>query len=498
VTREDRPVRIRPRRLPAVLTALAVLVGVAACTSGASHHAAVRHDKRPNIIFVLTDDLSTDLVRYMPHVQALAQAGASFANYFVVDSLCCPSRASIFTGEYPHNTKVLTNGPRDGGYHAFDVAGDPAHSYGLVLHNAGYRTGFLGKYLNGYVPEDDVPAKGWDVWDVAGSDGYGEFHYKLNQNGVVHQYGSSAGDYLTDVLSGKAVKFVDSSERTGKPFALEVATFAPHQPATPAPRDLGSYPALHAPRGPAFDRAPTSPPAWLARYPHFTPKEIGQIDDLYRRRVEAVQAVDRMVGTLEQLLYERHLLKNTYFVFSSDNGFHMGQYQLMPGKQTAFDTDIRVPLIVAGPGIQPGRVIPDLASSVDLAPTFDELGAATPSYAPDGESLVGLLHGQPAPPDWQRAVLIEHHGPTTNRSDPDLPLPWSANPPSYEAMRTLSFLYVEYVTGEREYYDLRNDPLELHNTAADLSPAKQAALHRALESMSTCAGAQCREAAGAA
>jgi arylsulfatase A-like enzyme len=204
---------------------------------------------RPNIVFVLTDDLSTDLVRYMPHVQALAQAGTSFRNYFVVDSLCCPSRASILTGQYPHNTQVFYNtGPR-GGWAQFNKVGDNRKVFGLSLQATGYRTGFLGKYLNHYPPKA-APPPGWNEWDVTGSEGYNEFDYHLNENGHVHWYGHAPRDYLTDVLSNKATQFIDSASAAGQAFALEVATYAPHRPATPAPADRGSFATLHAPRGP--------------------------------------------------------------------------------------------------------------------------------------------------------------------------------------------------------------------------------------------------------
>lgn len=486
------------RLIRAALAALLVLAGVAACTSGRSQNRLLHADHRPNIVYVLTDDLSTDLVRYMPHVQALAEAGATFSNFYVVDSLCCPSRASIFTGQYPHNTHVFRNSGANGGYQGFDKFGNASHTFGVTLHKAGYRTAFLGKYLNLYDPLNDQPAKGWDEWDVTGTEGYSEYKYHLNENGLVHAYGSSTGDYLTDVLSKRAVQFVDKSVHSGQPFAMEVASFAPHQPAVPARQDLHSFDALHAPRGTDFNRAPTAAPSWLAHLPSLTAKDDLRIDDLYRKRVESVQAVDRMIGNLEQALLAKGELRNTYFVFSSDNGFHMGQYRLLPGKQTAFDTDIRVPLVVTGPGIEAGRTITDLASSIDLAPTFEAIAGARPSYVQDGSSLLGLLHGQPAPASWPRAVLVEHRGPNYQPNDPDRQVSRSANPPSYEAMRTGDALYVEYATGEREYYDLTRDPLELNNLAGRLPPATLAQLHRTLLTLEHCAGATCRQAAAAA
>jgi N-acetylglucosamine-6-sulfatase len=490
---------LRTRRASALLAVLTA--GLAACTSiagpGSSPTQAAPStvDPRPNIVFVLTDDLSTNLVPYLPHVRALARGGASFRNYFVVDSLCCPSRSAIFTGLFPHDDGVFTNTGPDGGYEAYNRFGNQDKSFAVALQSAGYRTGFMGKYLNGYQP-DDPPAPGWDTWDVAGGSGYAEYDYRLNENGSTRYFGTQPKDYLTDVLARKASTFITESRASGKAFALEIATFAPHHPWVPAPSDIDTFPTLRAPRGPAFDRRSSNAPAWLAGRPPLSERAIRIIDAGFRRRVESVQAVDRMIGRIEQVLAAQHELDNTYFVFSSDNGFHMGEHRLLPGKQTAFDTDIRVPLVIAGPHLPAGRTISSLASSVDLAPTFLQIAGVQPTDAPDGVSLLGLLRGEPAPAHWQRAVLIEHHGPLTAPSDPDLQ-PWVAGwPPSYEAMRSATSLYVEYRTGEREYYDLVDDPNELHNLAGTLSRHQLARLNERLRGLVACHGAMaCQRAA---
>ncbi len=448
--------------------------------------------KRPNIIFILTDDLSWNLVPYMPHVLAMERAGENFSNYFVTDSLCCPSRASIFTGRFPHNTHVTSNSPPYGGFQVFHERGEELETFATALQGVGYRTGMMGKYLNGYqptggegVPASFVPA-GWNEWDVAG-DGYPELGYTLNHDGTPVAYGSEPKDYLTEVLAQKGVAFIDHSAALGRPFMLEIATFAPHSPFVPAPRDENDFPGLTAPRDPAFDAANTDAPAWLSHFTALGPEEIEQIDEQFRKRAQAVQAVDRMIGEIEATLRARGLARNTYLVFSSDNGLHMGQHRLMPGKQTAFDTDIRVPLIIVGPGVPAGRTVSALAENIDLCPTFERLGGAPVGVAVDGHSLAGLLHGQPAVA-WRREVLIEHHGPVLDAGDPDLPTRGAGNPPSYEALRTPTSLFVEYDTGELEYYDLRTDPFELNNIAVDLSPAHLRRLRRALKAIEHCHG----------
>ena len=448
---------------------------------------------RPNIVFVLTDDLAWNLVRYLPHVVQMQRQGVTFANYFVTDSLCCPSRASIFTGRFPHDTRVFDNSPPEGGYSVFHERGEEAQTFAVALRRAGYRTALMGKYLNGYQPRAHegqgrpyVPP-GWSEWDVAGN-GYPEYGYRMNSNGRVRAYGYRRADYLTDVLARKGLSFIDRSAARRRPFMLELATFAPHAPFTPAPRDAGAFPGLQAPRTPAFDVVGSNEPAWLSSFAPLGAGQVSSIDRKFRRRAQAVQAVDRMIGQIESRLVADGVARNTYIVFSSDNGLHMGEHRLLPGKLTAFDTDIKVPLIVTGPGVPASRSVSQMTENVDLCPSFEQLAGARVPAIVDGRSLVSLMHGLPAP-GWRRAVLVEHHGRVLDRGDPDLPTAGSGNPPSYEAIRTPRSLYVEYVTGEREYYDLRRDPFELSNVAARLPPSRTRQLHRALLSIAHCHGA---------
>ena len=449
----------------------------------------------PNIVFVLTDDLSMDLVRFMPQVQALQARGISFDNYFVSDSLCCPSRSSIFTGNFPHDTGVFTNAGPDGGIGAFYSHDDELSSFNVGLHNAGYRTAMMGKYLNGYlqgpnrspVPSTYVPP-GWDQWDVPGF-AYSEFNYTLNEDGRLHHFGHRPADYLTDVLARKGVQFVNGSASAGRPFFLELATFAPHTPYTPAPRDADDFPGLQAPRPPNFNVLPTHAPSWLADHPPLGPGRIALINRAFRRRVQSVQAVDVMLGKIERALAARGQLNNTYIVFSSDNGLHTGEYRLNPGKLTAFDTDIHVPLVVAGPGVPAGASTNAMAENIDLAKTFEQIGGT--SMPSDGHSLLGVMGGGVGgvPFSWRNAILVEHHGPDLDNggdTDPDSQDHLSGNPPSYEAMRTPDFLYVEYHDDEREFYDLRSDPYELHNIVSSLSAGQLTQLHDELSGLENC------------
>ncbi len=452
------------------------------------HAKPARH---PNIVFILTDDLSWNLVQYMPNVRAMERDGMTFQNYFVTDSLCCPSRASIFTGRYPHNHGVLTNTAPYGGFSAFR-RGAQSSTFATGIKASGYRTALMGKYLNGYQPEDRIPP-GWSDWQVTDG-GYKGFNYNLSANGWLAHFGRARRAYMTDVLRRRGKAFISHAARAKTPFMLEISTFAPHRPSTPAPRDSHDFPGLQAPRDAQFDVEPQNAPAWLRDRAPLRDDEKLALDTEFRKRAQSVQAVDELVGQVRRLLKQRHLLRNTYIVFSSDNGYHMGERRLLAGKMTAYDSDVRVPLIVVGPGITPGSTTTQLAENIDLAPTFMHIAGVTPSANVDGEGLLPLLHGS-TPFDWRDEVLIEHHHPPTANGDPDHQAVTSGDPPSYEALRSAHMLYVEYDTGDREWYDLDSDPDEMDNLYDRLDQPSRDELHARLTALEGCAGASCRAAA---
>jgi arylsulfatase A-like enzyme len=449
----------------------------------------------PNIVFVLTDDLSWNLVKYMPNVLKLQRDGMTFTNYTVTDSLCCPSRASILTGDFPHNTHVVSNNPPNGGYYQFMLHHEQKSTYATSLAGAGYATGFMGKYLNGYDPQPTgslsqvvagapVPP-GWSTWNGVGN-GYSEYNYGMADGHNVVRYGHKPSDYLTRVDEDRGAKFIRKSVRAHTPFFLEIATFAPHKPYTPAHEDLHKFPRVQAPRTPAFGHKPVPAPAWLVNHLALSAGDVRFEDKIFRQRVRSVQSVDRLIGHLREQLQKDGQAGNTEFVFSSDNGFHLGEYTLRQGKETAFDTDVRVPLIVAGPGIAPGSTNTHVVENVDLRPTFDALaGAPTPANV-DGHSLVPLLHGENPP--WRNLALVEHVKPVSSTADPDAQFGLDGNPPSYTAIRSASWIYVKYVTGDREYYNIATDPYELHNLGPGLPPARVATLDKMLTQLATCRG----------
>ncbi|HEX4019028.1 MAG TPA: sulfatase [Frankiaceae bacterium] len=491
----------------AILTLGLVALLLAACSSGSTPSSApsvspaAAGPGHPNIVFILTDDLSWNLItpQIAPHITALEKQGETFNHYFVADSLCCPSRSTIFTGLFPHDTKVTTNMAPDGGYAKFQTEGLDHKTFAVALHSAGYATSMMGKYLNGYGDPLNkrtapVPA-GWTDWHVSNNSGYGELNYFLNDNGVFHK-NTGPQNYGVDVLNRDTQSFIQRSAH--QPFAIEVATFAPHQPFTPAPRNANDFPGLTEPRDPSFNTPNVNPPAWLANRKEIGPKQQANLDSIYRKRAQSVESVDKLLADTEATLAAAHLTKSTYIVFSSDNGYHLGQHRLNRGKQTAFDTDIHVPLIVAGPGVPKGRVVSQVAQNDDLYPTFVQLAGATPAAPIDGHSLVPLLHPATTTPAWRTVALVEHHGDNNNHADPDFENGGS-NPTSYEAIRVsakhlkgfsgpVEAVYVEYADSqhELEYYDINKDPYEIDNIADTLTGAQRSELHSILDALQNC------------
>jgi arylsulfatase A-like enzyme len=484
-----------------VLAPPAIVVLLASVWAGSGSRAGdtpERHVRplRPNVVFVLADDLSWDLVRFMPEVRRMQRDGTTFTRYFVADSLCCSSRATILTGQFPHNTGVQGNGGPNGGYRAFLRKGAWHRGIGLGLHAAGYRTGLLGKYLNHYHPKRDRVPAGWDTWAVGGW-GYPGFGYTLNEDGRSVHYGHAEADYLTDVLRRHAVDFIDRSGRSRQPFFLEVAPFMPHSPYVPAPRHRALFAGLALPRHAGFDAQTTHAPSWLSRRPRLTPAQIAMLTRVFRRRARAVQAIDELIGAVRAAVRREGLDRDTYIVFSSDNGLHLGEHRLLAGKTTAFESDIRVPLVVVGPGVRAGRRMRAITGNVDLAPTFLAIaGARRQARSRDGRSLLRLLHGR-RHPGWRRAMLIEHQFLHPNAGDPDAQAWAEGTAPTYRALRMAHSTYVEYADGGREYYDMRSDPGQVHNRAARLGAARVRRLHLALRRYERCVGMRSCAQAGA-
>ena len=399
--------------------------------------------QRPNMVLILMDDFSTELLRTMPQALRMKQEGAFYRNAFVVDSLCCPSRSALLTGQMPHQTGVLTNTPQDrahpiGGYDAFVAHGNQKRTFNLALQRSGYATGFVGKFLNMYDadrvdgrlrPPPKVP--GWTVWNAILGGGYSEWGFRstwLDRDGNVRladhpkpPAGASNArkddSYATRVAGDIAVRFLDAHRDAARPFFLEISTYGPHAAIKPAYRGDPAFPPAFRDRktatspgncgavacsrltlrdlkgydDPRGDNRPTyllkggatrTAPAWRTNPVSLTAREALE---RYRSRARMVQSIDRLIAQVR-----RHVDPDTYIVLTSDNGFHLGQHQLNGGKGTPYDSDTRVPLVVIGPGVVPGAR-DQFVSNIDLAPTFEGLaGLPRPSYV-SGRSFAPSL-----------------------------------------------------------------------------------------------------------
>jgi arylsulfatase A-like enzyme len=460
---------------------------------------------RPNVVFVLADDLDYASAQQMPEIGTLlAEEGLSFEEAFVSHPVCCPSRATILTGLYDHNHDVLSNNYPSGGFQKFVDEGHEENSIAVGLQEGGYRTGFFGKYLNGYPAGDPTHTPpGWDEW-YGKLDGQKLYDYSINENGEEVSYGSEEGDFYTDVLSGQATHFVGRSAPEDQPFFAYVAPTAPHGPATPAERHEGAFADEEVPHPPSYDEEDVSDkPSPIRDAERISEEDASNIDDYYRQRLEAMLAVDEMVGSLVDELEAAGELDNTYIFFTSDNGWFGGEHRIRSGKNRTYEESARVPLFVRGPGVAAGTTTEKLTLNTDFAPTFAQLAGV--SFPADGRSLTPLLRGEESSSPWRLSVLLEKL-PQEDSSEEEkgkakakagaggVPKAGADGQAAFEAVRTQTHKYVEYDNGDVELYDLESDPYELESVHESVDPALVEDLKAKLEALKGCSEEGCKEA----
>ena len=430
--------------------------------------------ERPNFVVVMTDDLDERSMEQLGGIKTLMGSnGVTFENSFVTYALCCPSRASFFRGQYPHNHGITSDDATEGAP-KFRQLGRDQSTIATWLNDAGYRTKYLGKYLNGY--SGSYVPYGWDEWSAFVNCACDNVVYEGGQN--VKLAGNS-----TDVFANKASDFIRRSHATPDPFFVMVGTRAPHRPPEVADRHLGSFSSAQLPKPPNFDEADVSDkPAWVRSYPRLTQAKIDAEQSLYRQRLRSMLPVEDLLREVIATLEQTGELGNTYIIFTSDNGFHQGQHRLVAGdKKTPYEEDIGVPLMVRGPGVPAGAVRQQLVINNDLAPTIAELaGASTPAFV-DGSSFAPLLGSSP-PSSWRTAFLEEGWRPQ------------SPPVPTNKGVRTQGHMYVEYETGERELYDLSADPYQLQSKPRAGNEQLYSTLESRLNALGACSGEGCRSA----
>ena len=454
-----------------------------------------RAQVQPNIVLILTDDLNRKTMdirpRVMPNTIALiAEAGVTFDNAITPVPVCGPARVTVLTGRYPHNHGVLRNNvAADGGFPAFNAKGGEQSTIATWLEGAGYQTGFVGKYLNGYpdgVVNTYVPP-GWTYW-AAYDPGNLNGNYILNENGVRVAYnGATDAGYFTDVLARKSLEFIDSAAQNSRPFFLMFSTNAPHGPALPASRHATLFSDRFAPRTLSFNEADLSDKPTFLRVPPMDGRTIRFIDSYFRNALRSLQAVDEALLGIYRRIEALGQLDRTYFVFTSDNGLHLGQHALAQGKETSYEEDIGVPLLISGPNIPRNRAVEHLVSLADLAPTIaDWAGVPWPAEQVDGRSLLPVLQDTPTT-EWRKnlpiAIWDNFLGDAPNRTLQD-----------FVGIRSVRFSYARYPKrpGERSLYNMVRDPAQLENLAGSVSQEFLDRLDLRTTLLATCAGPSCR------
>ena len=565
---------------------LALLLGLVIATSdearAAKAKASEAEGQKPSFVVIQTDDQTMEELYQgvrmangveefaMPTVlQQLGEKGITFSRYYTPYSLCAPSRVSLLTGRYAHNDHVQGNVPPNGGWTGFQSRLAYSHNLATWLQGAGYRTIHIGKILNGYgdppySPGTEVPP-GWSSWHtILNSDTDHYFYgYLMNNNGVVEgPYGNSGswetreyGEiddpgcptapangkpcfYETDKFNQLAAEELAATPAE-QPFYMQVDYTAPHgdfrKPAGPqaATRDMGRFSSAPLPAGRAegFNEGNVNDkPRFIREAAYLNATEIHTYRVYYQHCLEALVSVDEGVKEILDELGGLHRLRNTYVIFTSDNGFFFGQHRLVGGKFLAYEPSTHLPLIIRGPGIKPHTASGQLVNTVDIAPTILELAGVSPDKSVDGVSLVPYMK-EPSLRS-RRPLLFESFVQTddveqngqasaenpsaTERTDagratgklgvkgasarastaknPAATASEVAPPKNYYGIRLGPYKYIEWPDGEKELYDINKDPYELNNIVRDPNyfPIR-AFLHKELERLETCSGRTCQE-----
>jgi N-acetylglucosamine-6-sulfatase len=459
------------RALPLVALAAAVAL-VLSCGPKAEEAAA---QTRPNLVFIMTDDQPKGLNGAMPNVMnRIAGEGMSFPNAYVTESLCCPSRASMLRGEYPHNTGVEANGGPNGGVETFRALGEDQNTVATQLRASGYTTALVGKYINGYDASYTPP--GWDYF-------YGRADpslpgQKVRENDHVIDYTGQPGNW-GDRIQNHALDFMNQQAGPGKPpFALLIWTGQPHLTAADyADRYAGLYQNAQLPDKPSYDENVSDKPQWIQNLPPLSSSDMQQLTEWHQNQLRSVTQIDDMVGNVLDSLNANGEMSNTYTVFTTDNGTGMGEHRwwyFHGAKSTPYEEAANVPMFVRGPGIPYGDTSNELVLNQDLAPTFETIAGLTPPSYTDGRNILPAWQGE----SLLRAAFLNER-----------PVQDGSPMPPYQAALSRSKTYVEWQTGEKEYYDRATDPYEDHNA---YNPAVPSRLAVRLAALSRCAGLSCQ------
>ncbi len=512
--------------------------------------------QKPSFVVIQTDDQTLDQLyanvgglQAMPNtLNLIAKRGMTFTRYYVPYPLCCPSRVSLLTGRYSHNNGVKGNIQPNGGYFGFSFRAAMSNNLPVWLQNAGYRTIHVGKFLNGYGDEPYDEGKtvppGWNAWHTllkADTNHY-FYGYTLNNNGLLEgPYGDSGSwetreygvrddigcpfaplnglpcYYETDTLTNIAARELQETSLE-QPFYLQLDYTAPHgdfrRPAgpEPAPRHYDWFKGANFPRsrqegvgeGNVSDK-----PSFIREAPYLSLNDVHTYRVYYQKALESLRAIDDGVKLIVDTLGGLQRLRNTYIIFTSDNGFFYGEHRLTGGKFLAYEPSTHLPFLIRGPKIRAGTENGELIANIDVAPTILELAGAEASKSIDGRSLVPFLHDSEL--RTRRPLLFESFVETSDveangtiarpsaRSRPQrrgggATASILAPPKDYEGIRLGPYKYIAWPNREKELYDLEKDPYELNNIVRipNYFPVRNY-LHRELRKLEDCVGRTCRE-----
>ncbi|KAL4898730.1 alkaline-phosphatase-like protein [Aspergillus ambiguus] len=455
---------------------------------------------RPNFIFVVTDDQDLQLgsIDYMPLTLGhLKQKGTFFSNHFVTTAVCCPSRVSLWTGRQAHNTNVTDVSPPYGGYPKFVEQGFNDNFLPVWLQKAGYDTYYTGKLFNAHTVDNyhNPYVNGFNGSDFLLDPftySYLNSTYQRNHDPPV----SYEGRHTVDVITEKALGFLEDGLNGDRPFFITIAPVAPHSnidvsalggeiPAVmtepiPLDRHKSLFKGVTVPRTKNFNPDEPSGVSWVRNLPKLDKSAIEYQDHFYRARLRALQGVDELVDGLISRLEASDQVDNTYIIYTSDNGYHIGQHRLPPGKECGFEEDIRVPLLIRGPGVAPGAVEDAVTTHIDLSPTIFDLAQiplredfdGTPIPLPYGGGSEHPRHEHVTVEYWGQAYFEGEKGAL---SSPDH-TPFAPNN-TYKSVRIIgqgyNLYYSVWCNNEHELYDLSTDPYQLNNLHPSVGPIRR-------------------------
>ncbi|KAI1298327.1 hypothetical protein EDD11_006793 [Mortierella claussenii] len=457
--------------------------------------------QKPNFLIFLTDDQDRRMnsLDHLPLVKKyLRDEGTEFTNYYTTTAMCCPSRVSLWSGQFAHNHNVTDE--------------SPPHDKNWLptwLQAAGYSNNYIGKFINGVSPTLKQAPKGFDKhhWEPLVAPNIYTFYTPVfaTNNGPLEAH---TGVYQTDIISDKSIAILDGlAKNKTHPFLFVISPTAPHDevwfdaksggtvftPPVPAKRHEGLFKGAKAPRHPSFNPDVNDKPSWIGSLPQLNQSEVDRIDAIYRARLQSLQATDELVERVIKRLEHNGQLDNTYIVYTTDNGYHLGTHRMFAGKQTAYEEDTNIPFIIRGPGVAKNKVSNAVATHTHFPATVLQLANLPVPDELDAHSIPVLenkaVYGKDQPTEafavefWSSAFMEN----STGRFDTN----------TYKSVRLIgqgyNLLYTVWCTGEREYYDLVKDPFQVKNVYKETQPTLLNRLDALLNVLRTCKGVTCRD-----